>query len=147
MSDAQENARLDALHWLDLLATPPSEAFDRITRMASQIFDVPIAAISLTDRDRQWFKSRVGVEHRSIPRDKAPCAKVAESAGTVLIPDLLADDCYSESNLARQGVGSTPARRWSRVEASAWARFACSGFRLGQPAKPRCRTSATLRRW
>ena len=35
--------------------------------MAGQIFGLPIAAVSLTDRDRQWFKSRVGVAHNSIP--------------------------------------------------------------------------------
>lgn len=40
----------------------------------------------------------------SIPRDKAPCARVAESAEVVLIPDLLADDCYRSSVLAGQGV-------------------------------------------
>ena len=72
MNPHDEPARLDALHRLNLLDTPPSESFDRITRMASQIFDLPISAVSLTDSDRQWFKSRVGVEHRSIPRDKAP---------------------------------------------------------------------------
>ena len=63
-----DTSRLDALQQLGLLDTPASESFDRITRMASQIFDLPIAAVSLTDTDRQWFKSRVGVEHRSIPR-------------------------------------------------------------------------------
>ncbi|RYY24581.1 MAG: GGDEF domain-containing protein [Sphingomonadales bacterium] len=104
MADLNEEARLDALHKLNLLDTSPSESFDRITRMASQIFGLPISAVSLTDRDRQWFKSRVGVEHMSIPRDKAPCARVAESTDTVLIPDLLADDCFKNSVLAGQGV-------------------------------------------
>jgi EAL domain-containing protein (putative c-di-GMP-specific phosphodiesterase class I)/GGDEF domain-containing protein len=99
-----EDARLDALYRLNLLDTAPSENFDRITRMASQIFGLPIAAVSLTDRDRQWFKSRVGVEHWSIPRDKAPCAQVAETAETVLINDLQADSCYRTSVLAEQGV-------------------------------------------
>ena len=75
-----EDTRLAALRQLDLLDTAPSEAFDRITRMASQIFNLPIAAVSLTDSDRQWFKSRVGVRHSSIPREKAPCAHVAESS-------------------------------------------------------------------
>jgi EAL domain-containing protein (putative c-di-GMP-specific phosphodiesterase class I)/GGDEF domain-containing protein len=104
MMDAREEARLDALYKLGLLDTSPSESFDRITRMASQIFALPISAISLTDRDRQWFKSRIGVEHMSIPREKAPCARVAESVDTVLIPDLLADDFYRNSVLAGQGV-------------------------------------------
>ena len=55
-----EGARLRALNDLGLLNSAPSESFDRITRMASQVFNAPIAAVSLTDMDRQWFKSRVG---------------------------------------------------------------------------------------
>ena len=105
MADQDEEARrLDALHQLNLLDTSPSDSFDRITRMASQLFGLPISAVSLTDRDRQWFKSRVGVEHMSIPRHQAPCAQVAESASTVVIPDLLADSGYADSVLAQQGV-------------------------------------------
>lgn len=100
----QEEARLDALHQLKLLDTPASESFDRITRMASQIFDLPVAAVSLTDRDRQWFKSRVGVDHCSIPRDKAPCAQVAKAAAPLVIEDLLEDPCYAESVLGRAGT-------------------------------------------
>lgn len=103
-STRNEDSRLDALRQLNLLDTPPSESFDRITRMASQIFDLPIAAISLTDSDRQWFKSRVGIDHWSIPRDGAPCARVAERAESVLIPDILADRDFADSILARQGV-------------------------------------------
>ncbi len=99
-----EEARLDALYQLNLLDTPPSASFDRITRMASQIFNLPISAVSLTDRDRQWFKSRVGVEHCSIPREKAPCAHVAESTKALVIHDLLADPYYAESLLAETGV-------------------------------------------
>lgn len=99
-----EEARLDALYQLHLLDTPSSARFDRITRMASQIFNLPISAVSLTDRDRQWFKSRVGVEHSSIPREKAPCAQVAETKDALVIPDLLADAYYAESTLAGTGV-------------------------------------------
>jgi EAL domain-containing protein (putative c-di-GMP-specific phosphodiesterase class I)/GAF domain-containing protein len=104
MVDTKEEARLDALCKLNLLDTSPTESFDRITRMASQIFGLPIAAVSLTDHDRQWFKSRVGVEHTSIPREKAPCAQAAETAAVVLIPDLLEDEFYRTSILAAQGI-------------------------------------------
>jgi len=102
--DHHEEARLDALYQLKLLDTPASEGFDRITRMASQIFGLPVAAVSLTDRDRQWFKSRVGVEHRSIPRDRAPCAQVAESTQPLVIEDFQADACYADSVLGRAGT-------------------------------------------
>jgi EAL domain-containing protein (putative c-di-GMP-specific phosphodiesterase class I)/GGDEF domain-containing protein len=99
-----EAARLDALRKLDLLDTPPNEAFDRITRMAAQLFKLPVAAVSLTDVDRQWFKSRVGVDHCSIPRDKAPCGEVANTARMLVIPDLQLDACYRDSHLAASGV-------------------------------------------
>jgi len=104
MAFHDEEARLEALYRLNLLDTAPAESFDRITRMASQIFGLPISAVSLTDRDRQWFKSRVGVSHTSIPRDRAPCAQVAETAELLVVPDLLAHDCYQDSTLARQGI-------------------------------------------
>ncbi|MCA1768971.1 MAG: EAL domain-containing protein [Halomonas sp.] len=99
-----EQARLFALEQLDLLDTLPSESFDRITRMASQLFGLPIAAVSLTDTDRQWFKSRVGVDHREIPREKAPCAAVCESAEVVVIPDMLDSNVYRDSHLANTGI-------------------------------------------
>jgi len=104
MVEQNEDARLDALQKLNLLDTPPTESFDRITRMASQIFGLPISAISLTDHDRQWFKSRVGVDHTSIPRDGAPCATVAERSEPVVVEDLLKDDRYRGSVLAERGV-------------------------------------------
>ncbi|MFV0625679.1 putative bifunctional diguanylate cyclase/phosphodiesterase [Sphingomonas sp. ac-8] len=104
MGDTSESARLDALRQLNLLDTPASESFDRITRMAAQIFALPIAAVSLTDEDRQWFKSRVGVAHQSIPRDRAPCAVVAEGRAPVVVEDLLADAYYADSPLAGTGA-------------------------------------------
>jgi EAL domain-containing protein (putative c-di-GMP-specific phosphodiesterase class I)/GGDEF domain-containing protein len=104
MATELEQARLDALRRLELLDSEPSEAFDRITRMASVLFGLPIAAVSLTDQDRQWFKSRVGVAHTSIPRDRAPCAQVAETTTVLVVPDLLADPRYRDSHLARGGI-------------------------------------------
>ncbi|MGI4800498.1 MAG: hypothetical protein ACRYG8_42015 [Janthinobacterium lividum] len=88
MPPQKEEARLNALYQLDLLDTPVSEAFDRITRMAAQLSDLPIAAVSLTDHDRQRFKSRVGVDHCSIPRDKAPCAQVADTSPIQIVSGL-----------------------------------------------------------
>lgn len=104
MRNQHETSRLDALHQLKLLDTPASESFDRITRMASQIFGLPVAAVSLTDHDRQWFKSRVGVDHCSIPRAGAPCAEVAESTQALVIEDFLEDPDYAESPLGRAGT-------------------------------------------
>jgi EAL domain-containing protein (putative c-di-GMP-specific phosphodiesterase class I) len=100
----QEASRLEALRQLELLDTAPSEAFDRITRMASQLFQLPIAAVSLTDSDRQWFKSKVGVAHDGIPRIKAPCAAVADSGRMLEVPDLLESECFRDSPLADSGI-------------------------------------------
>ncbi len=102
--DGYELQRLEALHELELLDTPPAEAFDRITRLAAQLFGLPISAVSLTDTDRQWFKSRVGVSHQAIPREKAPCAQVTDTGSILVIPDLLDDDCYRDSQLAHSGI-------------------------------------------
>lgn len=99
-----EEARLSVLRQLNLLDTPPSENFDRITRMASQLFKLPIAAVSLTDRDRQWFKSRVGVDHWEIPRAKACCGEVADNREFVVVNDLLASELYRDSHLATSGI-------------------------------------------
>ncbi|MGV7211393.1 EAL domain-containing protein [Oxalobacteraceae bacterium A2-2] len=99
-----EARRLDALYKLNILDTPPSEAFDRITRMAARLFSLPIAAVSLTDVDRQWFKSRVGVEHWSIPRLRAPCGQVADSSDVLVVTDLLHDEFFRDSPLAASGI-------------------------------------------
>jgi EAL domain-containing protein (putative c-di-GMP-specific phosphodiesterase class I) len=99
-----EAKRLDALRKLKLLDSPSSEAFDRMTRTVAELFKLPIAAVSLTDSDRQWFKSRVGVTHDTIPRLKAPCAQVTDESEMLVIRDLLADNYYKDSPLARSGI-------------------------------------------
>lgn len=104
MPATQEDKRLHALTSLNLLDTPASESFDRITRMASQIFQLPIAAVSLTDSDRQWFKSKVGLEHDTIPRKQAPCAQVATSSELLVIEDFEKDPRYCDSLLGVSGI-------------------------------------------
>ena len=68
-----EAARLKALRSLNILDTPSEERFDRLTRIAKRIFDVPIALVSLVDEDRQWFKSSVGLNVNETPRDISFC--------------------------------------------------------------------------
>lgn len=100
----RESTRLAILRQLNLLDTTPSESFDRITRLASQLFNLPIAAVSLTDQNRQWFKSRVGVDHWEIPREKACCAEVTDTTRPLVVNDLLASSIYSDSLLASSGI-------------------------------------------
>ncbi|OLO05420.1 sensor domain-containing phosphodiesterase [Salinicola socius] len=102
--EEHERKRLSKLRQLNLLDTPPSESFDRITRIASELFNLPIAAVSLTDENRQWFKSRVGIDHWEIPRSKACCGEVADLSRVVVIPDLLESPHYRDSPLAQSGI-------------------------------------------
>ncbi|WP_339650311.1 sensor domain-containing phosphodiesterase [Halopseudomonas pelagia] len=99
-----EQDRLYALKKLNLLDTLPSDSFDRITRMASQLFNLPIAAISLTDENRQWFKSRVGTDRSEIPRSEACDSEVTETSTRLTIPDLLASPRYKNSVLVQSGI-------------------------------------------
>lgn len=77
-----ETQRLRALRDLRILDTPPEERFDRITRLASQLFDVPISVISLIDKDRQWFKSHHGLDTSETSRSASFCGHA------ILQPDI-----------------------------------------------------------
>lgn len=73
---ANEETRLASLRSLSILDTPPEERFDRLTRLASRIFNVPIALVSLVDSERQWFKSNQGLEGGTEgPRTESFCAR------------------------------------------------------------------------
>lgn len=100
----QEARRLHALRGLELLDTDPTDSFDRITRMAAALFDLPMAAISLTDSDRQWFKSRVGVPHTQMQRVPTPCSIVTERQAVLVIEDFQLDPVLRNSALASDGV-------------------------------------------
>lgn len=70
-----ESARIDAVRRYDILDTPPDGSFDRITALAAELFDVPIALVTIVDDDRIWFKSRFGLEGvEQIGRDPGLCA-------------------------------------------------------------------------
>ncbi|WP_267396502.1 MULTISPECIES: sensor domain-containing phosphodiesterase [unclassified Sphingomonas] len=104
MAAESEFERITALRQLGLIESQTSESFDRITRMAGQIFSLEASAISLTDSDRQWFMSRLGVTDTEMPRHDAPCNEVTESGDLLLVPDLLANPRYAESTLAGTGA-------------------------------------------
>lgn len=100
---SDEAHRLEELHKLAVLDTPPEERFDRITRIAAATFDVPIALISLVDKDRQWFKSCVGINAKESPREVAFCAHAVLERADVIVPDTLKDDRFADNPMVVDG--------------------------------------------
>lgn len=94
-----EASRLEALHKLRILDTNPEERFDRITRLAQRLFDVPIVAISLVDKDRQWFKSRIGLEASETERCVSFCGHTLLNEKPLVVPDTHADERFADNPL------------------------------------------------
>ncbi|MEM1185417.1 MAG: ATP-binding protein [Planctomycetota bacterium] len=94
-----EAERLAALLQCRVLDTDPESAFDDLTRLAARLLDVPIALVSLVDSDRQWFKSRVGLDAQQTPRSQAFCAYVVHAGEPLVIPDATLDARVSDNPL------------------------------------------------
>lgn len=99
-----EALRLAALDRLALLDSEPEIAFDDIARLASLLCDVPIALISLVDRERQWFKARVGLDAAQTHRDFAFCAHaILQPDEMMIVEDATADPRFSTNPLVTDG--------------------------------------------
>lgn len=86
--DSKEQQRLKDLRRYQILDTPPDGAFDKIVMLASKVFNVPIALITLVDEDRIWFKSKYGLESvDQISRDPGLCASAIMSDDVYLVED------------------------------------------------------------
>jgi diguanylate cyclase (GGDEF)-like protein len=94
-----EADRLKSLHNLRVLDTPPEERFDRLTRLAKRLFEVPIALVSFVDEHRQWFKSRQGMDVSETPREVAFCAHAILQDGIFVVPNAHEDERFKESPL------------------------------------------------
>lgn len=101
-----EQARLVALHSLAILDTPPEERFDRITRLATRLFDVDIALVSLVDEERQWFKSRQGFSLTQTCLQESFCAHAIQGDSIFEIEDASIDPRFENNVLvtARGGI-------------------------------------------
>ncbi len=95
----QEQQRLHALRRLALLDSPAEERFDRITRLAARLFDVPIALISFVDQDRQWFKSRFGNIGAQTSREQSFCAHAILGTQALVVSDALGDERFADNPL------------------------------------------------
>ncbi len=96
---ADEFRRLESLRSLKLLDTAPEERFDRVTRLAQRVFGVPIALVSLVDADRQWFKSRQGLEATETPRDISFCGHAIVGDRILVVNDAAGDERFCDNPL------------------------------------------------
>jgi len=94
---ADDGERLRALLRYELLDSAAERDFDDLTRLASYICQTPIAMVTLIDRERQWFKSKVGVEHRESERDFAFCAHAILQSEMMVVADAMEDRRFSDN--------------------------------------------------
>jgi hypothetical protein len=93
-ADLDEAARQQALDELAILDTPPEERFDRVTRLATRLFGVPMAMVTLIDRDRQWVKSNAGTDLVETARGDAFCNVAIQQPGAFVVEDARQDDRF-----------------------------------------------------
>jgi len=98
-SGDEEDARIACLRSLGILDTDPDEALDDVTRTVASFFDVPTSLIALVDRDRQWFKSRVGLDVAETPRHLSFCHHTIKGPGVLVVPDARLDPRFSANDL------------------------------------------------
>lgn len=98
---ALEQQRLKALESLQIMDSKAEQRFDRITRLAKRMFDVPIALITLLDAERQWFKSKVGLDVCETPREYAFCNYTIEQEKSFIVNDALIDPRFSDNPLVK----------------------------------------------
>ena len=100
---ALSQQRAEALAAYHILDTPAEAEFDQLTQLAASVCEAPISAISLLDRDRQWFKSRVGLDISETPVDSSFCIHALEHPSKVMVvPDTTADSRFRKSPMVME---------------------------------------------
>jgi len=92
-----ESSRLQALHALNILDTPPEERYDRLTRLAKRVFNVPYSTISMIDDRRQWFKSIQGLSLCQTSRDISFCAHAILFDEILYVENALKDERFHDN--------------------------------------------------
>jgi GAF domain-containing protein len=100
-----ERERLAALRSYEVLDTACENAFDSLAKVAAQITGCPLAAVSLVDANRQWFKGRYGLKISETPRDHAFCAHAILSQEPLIVPDATRDPRFADSPLVTKDPG------------------------------------------
>lgn len=102
---ANEQERLSALRSLNILDTPSEPAYDDLTKLAAFVCDAPMASISLIDEDRQWFKSKVGLDLPGTPRSISFCGHAINQDDLFVVEDATKDTRFQENPLVLDTPG------------------------------------------
>jgi diguanylate cyclase (GGDEF)-like protein len=94
---ANEAQRINVLHSLGLLDAPPDERFDRLTRLAKRLFDVPVAKVTLVDNDAVFALSCAGQASGPVPRELSFCSHAIVNDGVLLVPETRDDPRFHDN--------------------------------------------------
>ncbi|MDB6122563.1 MAG: sensor signal transduction histidine kinase [Pedosphaera sp.] len=94
-----EKKRLEVLWQYDVLDTVPEKVFDELAELAASICESPVAMITLVDKKRQWFKSKVGTNIKETPRDVSFCAHAILHEDLFIVPDATKDKRFARNPL------------------------------------------------
>ena len=100
-----DEERLAALHGLDVLDTGYEPEFGELVELAAFVAHTPIAALTLVDRDRQWFKSSIGLDVSETGRDVSFCGHVVAHEHTIVVPNALDDERFRDNPLVTGDLG------------------------------------------
>ncbi len=92
-----EEKRIEAVHRIAILDTEPEERFDRLTREAAKMLDVPISTITILDSKREWFKSCVGLDSTEGDRSISFCGHALLVKDLFIVEDTLKDPRFRDN--------------------------------------------------
>ena len=119
----REEHRLRTLDQYDVIEAPPAAAFDRITRLAARLFDVPMAMVNVVDRENQWCLSSRGLDLDRTAREASFCTHAIDQSGVMVVEDARADDRFADNPLV---TGAPHVRFYAGAPLTA-----PNGYRLG----------------
>lgn len=99
-----EPGRLAALKRLAVLDTAPEEPFENVVALVRTVLDVPMAAVSLLDEERQWFKARSGLDATETPRETSFCTHAIQQHDPLIIPDATKDPRFAANPMVTGGL-------------------------------------------